>query len=412
MRLWEETPDSIAHADARYTTDQQSRNERRINREIERADPQLEPGQAISAEQRSMLRGQARRVLGIVSVFPSGLLNEAFFDSCESATQLFVREARRFDPTLSSEDLLQAVRNFWVFNSIQGLLGIPVALTPSSLAYSLLYPYTDNLLDSDAGPNAKKELAATLDGWFDGESAATADPLQRKILRLLDMIEAEFPRRKYADVHGSLQTIHRAQERSLLLHGHPNGESEHDLTAITIGKGGTSVLADGYLACGPLTEDQSEALFGYGVLLQLIDDLRDLAEDIEAGHSTPFTRAFSSGRLEGVTGRLLQFTGHCCKLLEREEISKSSGFHEAIARSAALLIADAVAQHDQFYDKTFAMTIERSIPVGFPFLRAAHEKMHRYFEEKADSEALAGAEWPIAGDGSHVVTTSLFKWQS
>src|ERR1019366_6441257 len=56
------------------------------------------------------------------------------------------RWARQFDPTLSMPDIVQACRNAWTACGLQPLLGEPIALTPSILGYSLLYPYTDNFL--------------------------------------------------------------------------------------------------------------------------------------------------------------------------------------------------------------------------------------------------------------------------
>ena len=60
----------------------------------------------------------------------------------------FARRARQFDPAISREDTIQACRNAWTACGLQPLLGVPSGITPSILAYSLLYPYSDNYLDS------------------------------------------------------------------------------------------------------------------------------------------------------------------------------------------------------------------------------------------------------------------------
>src|SRR5438477_2021166 len=57
------------------------------------------------------------------------------------------KQARRFDPALSATDIFQASRNVWTAAGLQVLLGQRLELTPAIFAYSLLYPYTDNLLD-------------------------------------------------------------------------------------------------------------------------------------------------------------------------------------------------------------------------------------------------------------------------
>src|ERR1035441_385867 len=71
------------------------------------------------------------------------LLTNSFFPV---GTEL-ARWTRSFDPTLSMEDTIQAARNAWIACGMQALLGRPMELTPSILAYSLLYPYSDNYLD-------------------------------------------------------------------------------------------------------------------------------------------------------------------------------------------------------------------------------------------------------------------------
>ncbi len=56
----------------------------------------------------------------------------------------FVRQARQFDPHISAADLYQAGRNAWTMTFLQYLLGLPMKMTPAILAFSLLYPYSDN----------------------------------------------------------------------------------------------------------------------------------------------------------------------------------------------------------------------------------------------------------------------------
>ena len=66
------------------------------------------------------------------------------------------REARRFDPAVSTADILQASRNAWTACGLQMLLGRKMRLTPAIFAYSMLYPYTDNYMDDPATPAEAK----------------------------------------------------------------------------------------------------------------------------------------------------------------------------------------------------------------------------------------------------------------
>jgi hypothetical protein len=368
-------PESVPSFGEEFDRMRQGEHERRIRRELDRVRLDPDAWSSVTDQQVRDVRRQARRLSAVLPFVSDDVPDEAFIDGSESATMSFIRDARRFDANLTSEDIYQAVRNLWVFNSIQGLLGLPVCFTPSSFAYSLLYPYTDNVLDARPGSvRLKVALMDTIDGWFDGKSCATDDALLRKVSALLEMIEQEFPRRRFPGVLDNLRAIHTAQQKSLFLHHPAEGIDESRLVSLTIEKGGTSVLADGFLVRGDLSEGESEALFGYGVLLQLIDDLRDLSEDIEAGHSTPFSRALASGRLDAATSRLVRFAGECCAILKREERSATGAFHRIIARCSRFMIADAVASYESFYPASFAARIERSCPVRFSFLREMHDR--------------------------------------
>ncbi|MBA4410855.1 MAG: hypothetical protein Q8S54_00640 [Bacteroidota bacterium] len=79
--------------------------------------------------------------------FTESQLEMMFSGDLIEGTRKFVRQARAFDPGLTFHDISQACRNIWIMNGLQIIMGIPMQLTPSFFAYSLLYPYTDNLID-------------------------------------------------------------------------------------------------------------------------------------------------------------------------------------------------------------------------------------------------------------------------
>jgi hypothetical protein len=66
---------------------------------------------------------------------------------------------------------------------------------------------------------------------------------------------------------------HRAQSKSLQQLCCNPAPHQIDVVGISFEKGGTSVLADGYLVAGSLTAAQPDWIFGFGVLTQLLDDL-------------------------------------------------------------------------------------------------------------------------------------------
>ena len=66
-------------------------------------------------------------------------------------------------------------------------------------------------------------------------------------------------------------------------------------------------MAHGPLVTGNLGVEQLRFLFGYGVLLQLIDDLQDLKEDTRLGCPNYFTEAAKDEPLDRMAHKLLQF---------------------------------------------------------------------------------------------------------
>ena len=65
---------------------------------------------------------------------------------------------------------------------------------------------------------------------------------------------------------------------------------------------GGAVLTDGYLAAGSLSREQAPFVSGWGVLLQLADDLQDVRQDCEDGCSLSFLRLPFEAFLQGDDG--------------------------------------------------------------------------------------------------------------
>ena len=116
----------------RFTRSEQHDREKRINA-LRRHEPH---------SRKRIMAFIAREIPG-----RGGARLRGFLDDCGKTGEKFAARARTFDPNLPEAEIQQALRNLWVFNSIQFYLGKRVALTPSAFAYSLVYPYTDNCLD-------------------------------------------------------------------------------------------------------------------------------------------------------------------------------------------------------------------------------------------------------------------------
>ncbi len=130
----------------------------------------------------------------------------------------FSDKARQFEPAFSVEDIFQACRNVWIMNGIQHLLGVPVRLTPSLFAYSMLYPYSDNLLDDPSITVAEKmNFSFRFAERLKGNRIAPQNHTEQQIDVLVRMIEEEWDRLLYPEVFDSLLAIHQAQTESMKL---------------------------------------------------------------------------------------------------------------------------------------------------------------------------------------------------
>ena len=84
-----------------------------------------------------------------------------------------------------------------------------------------------------------------------GGRLAPAGRHEEQAWALVSLIESQYRRAEHPEVFASLCAIHRAQERSLELH-RAAATGAGDVLEIIFEKGGTSVLADSWLAAGTL----------------------------------------------------------------------------------------------------------------------------------------------------------------
>jgi hypothetical protein len=333
--------------------------------------------------------------------WPESFREAALAEEIFGATITVVKRARelgeRSGIELARGDLFQALRNVWIMNGLQVFLGRPVAATPSVFAYSMLYPLTDNLLDDpEVPPEAKAAFNRRLGRRLAGGHPAAEDARERAVFDLVGEIEEEFPRELFPRVYESLQAIHRAQVRSLGQQtapvagdagrarpgerpsgGQPPTVPDDDLLRLTVEKGGASVLADGFLVAGDLTREEADWVFGYGVVLQLSDDLQDATEDRAAGHRTLFSTAAGRHPLDPLASRLARLTTEILRAARRFDSPGWPLIVDLIARSCPLLQLQAVADQRQLFTPTYVRHLERHFPVRFAALPTLRRRAER-----------------------------------
>jgi hypothetical protein len=314
--------------------------------------------------------------------WPDGYRRLLFGDAFYESSVAFARQARAFDPSLHLDDLWQALRNVWIGNNLQMLLGRPVRLTPGLFAYSMLYPVTDNFLDSpDRSRHEKRAFNDRLGARLIGHDVTAGCPAEASAFRLVGQIEEEFPRCEHGDVWESILAIHRGQVSSLRQHGRALAESE--LSAISFAKGGASVLADLYLVSGTATPQEERFAFGYGVFLQLLDDLQDVRADLATRHQTLFTLAARKRTLDNLTARLVAFIEIVLDEQRLQVDAQARDCLDLIRRNCHSMLAGVVAENPALFGDRFQRSIECQWPLGFRAMRRLRRHAHRRFQGTA-----------------------------
>lgn len=315
--------------------------------------------------------------------WPRESLEILFDESFQAVTNDFVSQARCFNSAIVTEDIFQAIRNVWIANSLQLLFKEDVQLSAGIFGYSMLYPYSDNYLDN---PHFTREEKVAFNARFAqclaGQAVTPANAHEEAIFDLVRIIESQYPREAFSEVYESLLSIHRAQCQSLIQQHGNLSPYDNDILGISIEKGGTSVLADGYLSKGRLTYEEASFSFGYGVFLQLIDDLQDVQEDRRNGHMTIFAQTASHWPLDQITNRLLQFMANVLKAANSpvtSNIAQIDALKALIWHSCVMRVVEDVAKDRKFFTREYIASIEEYSHFHFAYLKKLKKRVEKNY---------------------------------
>lgn len=383
--LWRSTSTEVPDLGEPTTCRRQSRNQRATDRLIDATEADLlawpsETKGRASAQQR--LRRRLRAFGGETLGLPAAQCAVIFSDAYMDATADFARRARAFDAELAVDELFQAMRNVWIMQLFQLFLGRRPSVEPAMLGYSLLYPYTDNRLDHPGLDRARKaDFCDRLERRLRGEAAAPRGRHERAVWDLVAMIESQFERSLFPEVYLSLLAIHRAQVGSLGQQSAARRLGEDEILALSIAKGGASVLADGYLVGGRISRDEADFFFGYGVVLQLIDDLQDSRTDADAGHQTLFSTSAPGPSRDRLTGRLFHFLDAVLDGSGRFADPSYDVLKDVVRTNCAQLIVQSAAQSPRSFSLGFLSHLEARSPWTFRYARRKNRELLRRYEK-------------------------------
>ncbi len=281
------------------------------------------------------------------------------------ATKDFVTEAKAFDPDMESESIFQALRNVWIMHSIQVLMGDQPQHSSAIFGYSMLYPLTDNYLDrTDLAKEEKKQFNHLFRDRLEGKAPKSLSHHMSGVFDMVGHMEDAFDRKAYPEVWESILMIQTSQENSLLQQSKGTHLTKAQVMDLSFRKGGTSVLADGFLVKGSLSKEWIHFLLGYGILLQLADDLQDLFTDAADGHMTLFSRDLSPLELEAHIQRLRHFQDAVFRAFPGERNATTLALLSTIQQASDYLIYDATLNARNRCTKQFIHWMEQHFPIN------------------------------------------------
>jgi hypothetical protein len=396
--VWEKSPDSLFVC-RRYSVAEQSERESEFNRiqgKMKSMQPRNKRVAVNEAKAAGIFFPLFRSFMENVFDFDPDQLDIILSGSFKNVSKDFYYRAREFGPELTAENLYQGLRNVWIMNGIQLMMDLPVEITPSVFAYSMIYPYSDNLLDDPSvSENEKKAFSVRFNRRLHGETVEPVSHTEKQLYLLVEMIELQYPRIQFPNVYESLYAIQRGQTRSLSLIN-CNGMPEAEIREICFEKGGASVLADGYLVAGRLTQVQEQALFGYGIYLQLLDDVQDAREDAEASTKTLFSGMYEKRCLDSMLNRTIHFGRIALQEMSCFGSDKSATMLRLMNRSIETMAVESAGLNPGSWSEEYLAILEEYSPMRFEFLRQKKSQsksqrlslFKKYFEQ-------APAAWPV-----------------
>jgi len=115
-------------------------------------------------------------------------------------------------------------------------------------------------------------------------------------------------------------------------------------------------------------------MFGFGFVLQLIDDLQDAVEDYENSHMTIFSRNVNKSKLDYLTSKLIAFTSKGIDFESYKESPYILDIKKLIIDNTLLLVFQAVWSNKKLYTKKHIRDYQKYTPFNYSYL---HRKMKR-----------------------------------
>lgn len=372
-QLWLDTAFTFPEFSKRYTRSEKKQTESETTKFLDELVENRERQSLPEVNQDDLFKEKERDIVRFCQ--SAGLyMDQQFSAGFDRSTKSFREKIKNFDSSLKPENIYQALRNVWIMNSLQILMAQKMDCSNSMFAYSMLYPYSDNVNDDvTMRVKEKLEMNNNFRQWLEGEKPPYQNDNEKKIYLLVTMIEEQFPRNQFPGVYQSLLAIFNAQIKSLIQQKAGSQGDDIDILDISLEKGGTSVLADGYLITGTMDETQEDFCFGYGAFLQFADDIQDVAIDKENGHITLFSQLATNCYLDKFANQLFNYIA---KVVDMHLYgSDDQRLRELILKNCYFMVQEAIGKNFQFYSPQYIEKIERHFPFSFSYFKLAKKRL-------------------------------------
>jgi len=287
-------------------------------------------------------------------------------DAFQDELKEFLRHVRRFAPELSFDEIGQALRNYIVYAMFKNIHQIQTGFSMAGFGYSMLYPFTDNFIDSKTYSGEEKaDYNKLIHDKILGSEVYPQNAHQKKTCELLDAIESVFPRAKDPTASTLLLMMLEAQEDSIRQQNKGAHLTAEERLDISLYKGGVSVLIDRYLVNKSLTDEEMIFYLGLGFFLQLADDLQDIKADGEQNWQTLLTLDTSASQEEKYVNKLLNFIHNIMNSYQAE----NNRFKNFVLENCYQLIYTSILGSKEYFREEYLNRIEQYLPVSNHFFK-------------------------------------------
>lgn len=312
----------------------------------------------------------------------------------------FIKRASDEDPLLQIDHLGQAMRNFWIVNLLQALFQKPAQLNNPTYAYSMLYPYTDNIMDDQSLTSKDKadfcnRLSQTLH-TFGKTNWQELSPDECRIHELCQLIYDAFDKNDQERVRFGLEWIQDAQINSLKQQSPNLLPYELDILGLSFDKGGASLIADALIVEPDLSYESLLFCYQLGAILQLSDDLQDTSSDAANGHQTVFSQLKDHFVFDGLLEHLFEFTNDLSALSDKAGIQSKDLVTSVLIPNTKLLLVVSAVLNDQFFSRQWIEDYKREMPVTAGGIKRIQKHLKKRFKRSIFGKARGQlSQFPI-----------------